>query len=236
MRLNKRNWWSLSLAMFALLIMTVPEDAFGQRRGGGGRSRPSTRRSTPKAPPKAAKPKASPKRGDKTGKATNKGKFGSSTKKAGKSKKATKADQKAYDKAKANGTAFKTRDAASADFKKKNAAKYGSTYTSQPSTRPGHIPATYAGAGGTTYNISYNQGYGGYGYMGVGGSWIMYNAMQDAAMSGYYNQQMASAGYMYGPRPVVGMGGGVIVMFILVGIAAIVVVVAVFAKRTSSGG
>lgn len=211
------------------LLVAVPDDAFAQRRGGSRRSAPS-RRSSPsraqKAQPKARaqarpKAKAQPKRGGKTGKASNKGSFGSSKKKASpKKKKATKADQKAYDKAKANGTTFKTRKAASADFKKNNAAKYASTYASQPSSRPGHIPQTYA-SGGSTYNISYNQGYGGYGYMGLSGSWIMYNAMADVAMTGYYRRQMASAGYYYGPRPVVGMGGGMIILMVFVGVGVI---------------
>lgn len=226
MRLNKRTWWSLFVLMLGLLI-AVPGDAFAQRRGGGSRrSSPSRSRSTskPRAAKSKARPKAAaPKRGSKTGKASNKNKWGSSKKKAGASKpkkKATKADQKAYDRAKAKGTVFKDRKSASADFKKKNAAKYTSTYASQPASRPGHIPASYA-SGGTTYNISYNQGYGGYGYMGVGGSWIMYNAMGDVAMASYYNRQMTSAGYHYGPRPVVGMGGGMIVLMVFAGVVVV---------------
>lgn len=209
----------------------MPEDAFAQRRGGSRRSTPSRSSSRRSSPPRAqkqkqrAKPKASnTKRGAKTGKASNKKSWGSSKKKAtaGKPKpKPTKADQKAYDKAKANGTVFKDRKSAAADYKQKNAAKYPSTYAMKPVNRPGHIPSTYVGSGGTTYNISYNQGYGGYGYMGVGGSWIMYNAMSDGAMSGYYNRQMASAGYHYGPRPVVRMGGGMIVLLVFSGVIVI---------------
>ncbi len=230
MRLNKRSnsWWTLLVIMFALPL-AVPVDAFAQKRGGSRRS--STRRSTPKrsAPkaPSRAKPKASTKRGGKTGEASNKGKFGSSTKKAGKSKKATKADKKVREKAKANGTYFKDRKSASADFKTKNAAKYGSTYATKPTTRPGHIPPTYVGSGGTTYNISYNQGYGGYGYMGPLGTWMVYNAMADAAMGPYYNRQMASAGYDYGPplRPLRhGPSGGTIFFFIAGGVVVLFVI------------
>ncbi len=200
MKLNKRSLWSVLVFAFALLL-AVPGDAFAQKRGGSrSRSRPSARRTAPKAKAKS-KPKANTKRGGKSGQASNKGSFGSSKKKAGKTKKATKADKEAYEKAKANGTTFKNRKSAAADYKKKNAAKYTSTYASQPATRPGHIPQTTM-VGGTQTTIIYNQGHGGYGYMGVGGSWIGYNAMGDVAMAGYYNRQMSSAGYYYGAPPI----------------------------------
>jgi len=66
-------------------------------------------------------------------------------------------------------------------FKTENAAKYQSTYKTEPATRPAHIPKTYS-SGGNNYNITYNHGYGGYGYYGPSGAWIMYDAMRDAAM------------------------------------------------------
>ena len=212
------------MVMFALLI-AVPGDAFAQKRGGRRPSRPAAKR---KAAP--AKRKAAPKRGDKTGGATKKKDWGSKKKTSSK-KKPTKADQKAYDRAKANGTTFKDRKSAAASFKKKNAAKYGSTYATKPATRPGHIPPTYVGSGGTTYNISYNQGHGGYGYMNSLGAFIVYNAMADIAMAPYYNRQMASAGYMYGPRPVVGIGGGMIVLGVLGGFAVIIFLGAVLSRK-----
>lgn len=227
MRLNKRNCWSLLALMFALLI-AVPGDAFakpGGRSGGSRRSKPSVKRTAPKT-------KAKTKRGGNTGGASKKAKFGSSKKKAGKSKKATAADKKAYEKAKANGTTFKDRKSAATDFKKKNAAKYGSSYATKPATRPGHIPQSYA-SGGTTYNISYHQGYGGYGYMGPLGSWIAYNAMADMAMAPYYNRQMASAGYYYGPPPRYGYGTGTIILFILAGAFLIGLFFAMLRKGSS---
>lgn len=223
LRLNKRSLWSFWVVMSALLFV-VPGDAFAQRRGGGSRSRstPRAKAQRPKTPKVTKRPKADVRRGDKTGGASKKG-FGSGKKKAGKNKKATKADQKAYDKAKANGTAFKDRQSAAASFKKKNAAKYTTTYASKPATRPGHIPQTTM-VGGTSTTIIYNQGGGGYGYMNSLGTFMLYNAMADAAMAPYYNRQMASAGYMYGPRPVVGMGSGSIVLLVFGGIIVIAVI------------
>lgn len=67
------------------------------------------------------------------------------------------------------------------DFKTKYASSYSSKYTAEPVSRPSHIPNAYV-SGGNTYNISYNRGYGGYGYYGPSGAWIMYDAMHDAAM------------------------------------------------------
>ena len=226
----KRSCWSLLVVMFALLI-AVPGDAFGRPRSSSRSSRPrsTAKRTTTKAKPKAA----APKRGAKTGKASKQSSWGSSNKKAGKSKKATKADKKAYEKAKAQGTTFKTRKAATADYKKKNAAKYTSTYTTKPAARPGHIPKTYA-SGGTMYNISYNSGYGGYGYMGPLGAWIVYDAMADVAMASYYNRQMAQAGYYYGAPPVYGMRTGTI-MGIVAGIVLIFVIGAVVMGRSEGG-
>ncbi len=109
----------------------------------------------------------------------------------------SKADQKLYNKAKASGTAFKSKTAATKDFKAKHASKYTSKYATKPTTRPSHIPQTTK-VGNTTYNVTYNQQYGGYGYLGPGGSWIMYDAMRDAAM---LSVLMSNRGYYY-DRPV----------------------------------
>ena len=224
----KRSLWSVLIVAAAFLIV-APEDAFGQKRGRS-RSSSSSSRSTSKSKPKPRTKAASPKRGKAGGKASaKKGQFGSSTKKAGKSKKTTKADVKAFEKAKASGKAFDNRKGAMGKFSKDpaNTKKYTSSYATKPTTRPGHIPPTYRGSGGTTYNISYNQGYGGYGYMGSLGTWIVYNAMADAAMGSYYDRQMMSAGYHVGPRPIVatgfGMGTIVIAAFALLVIAMVVI-------------
>lgn len=213
MRLNKKNWWSLSVAVLAFW-MAVPGDTFA-------RPRPSSRPSPSRV--KVSKPRAAtPKRGGKTGQASQKG-WGSSQKKAGKSKKATAADRKAYEKAKSQGTTFKTRDAAAANFKKKNASKYGSSYASKPATRPGHIPSTTM-VGSTQTTIIYNQAGGGYGYMNSLGTFMLYNAMADVAMAPYYNRQMATAGYYYGAPPRYGPGGGMITLIIMGFLVAVAVV------------
>ncbi len=90
-------------------------------------------------------------------------------------------DQRLYDKAKASGTAYSSKSAATEAFKSKYSGQYTGRYASKPATRPDHIPQTTS-VGGKTYSIDYSRRYGGYGYMGPGGSWIMYDAMADAAM------------------------------------------------------
>lgn len=91
------------------------------------------------------------------------------------------ADQRLYDKAKASGTAYSSKSAATTAFKSKYGNQYTARYASKPATRPDHIPQSTS-VGGRTYPIEYNQRYGGYGYMGPSGSWVMYDAMADAAM------------------------------------------------------
>jgi hypothetical protein len=95
----------------------------------------------------------------------------------------TAAQKKSLTAAKKSGTAYKTKSQAATAFKsnKEMQSKYKSTYTSKPATRPEHIPASTK-VGNNTYNVTYNQQHGGYGYMGPSGSWIMYNAMSDAVM------------------------------------------------------
>jgi hypothetical protein len=219
MRLNRKSLWSALVVMFALMF-AVPGEAFARPRS----SSRSSSRPRASSPARSTSRSATPRRATKTGKVSNRRSAGQSS--SVKSKKATKADQKSYDKAKANGTAFKTRKAASADFKKKNASKYTSTYASKPSTRPGHIPQTTM-VGGKSTTIIYNQSGGGYGYMNALGTFMLYDAMSDMAMRPYYNQQMASAGYAYGPRPVVGMGGGTVFLLILAGAGFVGLVVVI---------
>jgi hypothetical protein len=145
----------------------------GSRSGGYRRSSSTPKRSGTSKKTKASKPGGSP---DKSG--FEKGKVPNIKTKP---RKLSPADQKLKDKAVKNGTSFKSRKAASKDFKYKHGKDYTSTYTTKPATRPSHIPNTYS-SGGKTYNVSYNSGYGGYGYMGPSGSWMMYDAMADAAM------------------------------------------------------
>ena len=91
-------------------------------------------------------------------------------------------EKAAYEKAKKSGTAFSSKADAQKAFKEKHADKYKSTYATKPATRPDHIPQTTTGPNGNTYNITYNQNQGGYGYTNSLGAFIMYDAMSDAVM------------------------------------------------------
>ena len=198
-----RSMWRTAVLGLAMLI-AVPAVSLGQRRGGsrsGGSSRSfgGSRRVTPpkrSAPPKRnfGGSKAKPKSKATAPKGGSKAKSG--TKAKATHKPLSKTDKAAFDKAKKSGTAFKSRKAAATDFKAKNAGKYPSKYGSKPATRPTHIPQTTS-VGGNTYNISYNAGHGGYGYMGVGGAWMAYSVMADVAMT---SMLMSRSGYVYGPR------------------------------------
>ena len=111
--------------------------------------------------------------------------------------KMTKADRALYSKAKTNGTVFKSRAAAKKSFQAKHGNQYGSKFSNKPNRRPDHIPQTTKVNGKST-PVSYNQSYGGYGYMGAGGSWIMYSAMADVAMM---SMLMNRHHYYHGAQP-----------------------------------
>jgi len=186
-----------------LIVSLICADAFGRGRGGrsgGSRSfsRPSPSRRTNTRPAPRRVPNRSTRPQIKRPTTTNKKQF--NTQKRAYDRKASKynKDKKLYNQAKKNGTAFKDKKSAVAAFKKKNAGKYSSKYASKPATRPSHIPQTTQ-VGGKTVNITYNQGMGGYGYMGPSGSWVMYNAMADVAMMSIL---MSRSGYYYGAAPV----------------------------------
>lgn len=107
-----------------------------------------------------------------------------------------------------SGTAYKTKDAAMSDFKTKYADKYPTKFNSEPSVRPDYIPRTYSN-GGSTYNIVYNSGFGGYGYYNALGAWIAYDIMSDALMM---NSLMHRHSYYYPSAPYVGGGVGTTVV------------------------
>ena len=129
-------------------------------------------------------------------------------------------DNAAYKAAKTSGKAFTSKDAAVADFKAKSAAKYTSTYKTEPATRPTHIPMTTT-VGGSNVNVSYNSQYGGYGYMHPTlGTWMMYDMISDAAMmstmmrnDGYYVGQPSTVVYSDGGG--IGRTLGIILSFLL---------------------
>jgi hypothetical protein len=56
---------------------------------------------------------------------------------------------------------YTSRAQAESDFKAQQASKYTNSFKTQPATRPEYIPGSIS-RGGTTYNVTYNNG--GYGY------------------------------------------------------------------------
>jgi hypothetical protein len=108
-----------------------------------------------------------------------------------------------YEAASKSGTVFKTRESAVADFKAKKATTYTSKFATEPTKRPDHIPQTYK-ANGTSYNITYNQNVGGYGYWNGGGpglgSFLLYDLLQDEIN---LNRVMDSQHYYVGNAPVI---------------------------------
>jgi len=105
-------------------------------------------------------------------------------------------DKALYDKAKMSGTAFSTRDEAVKSFQAKNADKFSSKFTTEPSTRPAYIPPSTT-VGGQNYTVVYSPGFGGYGYY-MNGQWMMYDVMRDVAMTSALMHQNQ---YYYGAPP-----------------------------------
>lgn len=128
-----------------------------------------------------------------------------------------------YQRARANGTTYQTRQQAEQAFVGRNSGQYPSRYSSQPSSRPAHIPQTTR-VDGRNVNVTYNTGLGGYGYLHPTlGTWVLYSAMADAAMLGVL---MSNRGYYYGPAPGAYYGGRPSGFW--TGLAVIGIIVAVF--------
>ena len=106
-------------------------------------------------------------------------------------------DSLSYDRAKASGTTYTNKTQAISAFKNKYSSQYTSKFDKEPSSRPSYIPTSTI-EGGKNYNITYNAQYGGYGYMGPSGSWVMYDTMRDAAM---LSVLMGNHNYYYGSPP-----------------------------------
>jgi len=208
----------LMVGIVALMsVMFVSEDAFA--RGGRSSSRSSSSRSSSSrksySKPSANKPSARKSWSQK--KKTVK----PSSRKTAK-KKMTPAQQKSLETAKKNGTAFKSKSAAQSAFKTKHASKYKSKYSTKPATRPSHIPQN-TNVGGVNYNVTYNQGMGGYGYMNTLGTFMMYDMMSDSIMR---NRMMAQQHYIVQPPVIVhrtsSFGGAI--LGVLFGIVILAVV------------
>jgi len=111
----------------------------------------------------------------------------------------SKVEVSRYQSAVKSGKAFTTRESAVADFKAKNANTFTNKFTSEPAKRPSYIPNVYR-SNGQTHTVVYDRQYGGYGYWNGGGpglgTWIMYDALSDAAMM---NTLMSRQNYYVGP-------------------------------------
>ena len=191
--MKSKNWINYLLIALLAFSFSAGEVEAGKKSGGWGGSKSYSK---PYKPSKPSKPKKNwnnqtPKKDEK--KTTDK--TPDFKTKAKPTKTLSKTDKAAYEKA------FKSRESALNDFREKNKQKYTSKYATKPATRPEHIPQTTT-AGGTTYNISYNQNHGGYGYYNALGAFIIYDAMTDVAQASYFNSAMQNQGYYYGPTPV----------------------------------
>jgi hypothetical protein len=169
--------------------------------------------------------------GNSSGSTTNSGPSSSnSTQRSGPTSSAT--DAALGRKVGQGGQTFASRSDAVKDFQQKHAADYKSTFPKEPSTRPDYIPPTTT-VGGNNYHITYNSGYGGYGYY-MGNQWMAYNVMSDAIMMNSlmnrHNYAYNDYGPGYGGGPTYyhrSSGGGVFVglLFIIILVIAAVVVV-----------
>lgn len=136
-----------------------------------------------------------------------------------------------YNRARQQGTTFQTRSQAESAFRQRNASQYSSKYPTQQSTRPSHIPQTTR-VNGQTVNVNYNAGLGGYGYF-MGGQWILYSAMADAAM---LSVLMSRNNYYYGAAPgayVGGYSGGFWTGILIIGI---IVAMFLFVRSAANRG
>ena len=217
----------LSVILSISMLGIVSDDAFARRSGSSrssfSRSSSSSRSTPSKTPSKST--------------------WGNTRKSTANTRSTTKpkrsqADQKLHDKAKANGTAYTSKASATKAFKEKNASQYKSTYSTKPTSRPSHIPESTS-VGGKSYNVTYNQQHGGYGYMGASGSWMMYNTMTDIAMISllmsrnnyYYDTVPISSNPVVSSNPVAvvrhNTSAGVIVAKVLLAVLIICILVAI---------
>jgi len=138
-------------------------------------------------------------------------------------------DTAKYKAAVQSGKTFETRDSAIKDFKTSKASTYTSKYSSEPAKRPEHIPTDYKDSSGKSYNITYNQAGGGYGYWNGGGpglgTFMLYDMMSDQLMM---NRMMEKNNYYIGAPPSSGTSSGFIwvmlIITLVIGVGIVVVI------------
>ncbi len=253
----------MSVLLMAALVITAGNFSFakgsssfgGGSRSSGGMSRSSiggsSRSSAPSASPSksapaapASKPASSATRNDTPSKSAIGGSNSSASSPASRpaAPKLSPADMAQAKSVKQQGPVAATREQGVNNYLKSNpklSTVEGKTsqynhFTSEPSSRPVYIPQTTY-VGGRSVNISFNSGYGGYGYMDpLTNMWV--NAMIiDSIANSAIDRDMAMNGYRYqgdGFAPVVVHRSmsvwsflfGIIVLLFVVGIFWIVLI------------
>lgn len=122
---------------------------------------------------------------------------------SGYSKPSSKVEYNRYKDATKSGKAFTTKESATADFKAKYGSQYTSSFKTEPASRPSYIPSRYR-YNGRDVDIVYNPGMG-YGYWNGGGpglgTFLLYDAISDAANAAMISNAMANRGYYVGAVP-----------------------------------
>lgn len=124
-----------------------------------------------------------------------------------------------------------SREKAIADFKAKNAAKYTTKFDREPTRRPDYIPQGRTERDGSYRPVYYDQQRGGYGYWDALGTFIIYDALTDAAQksnpviintaapngvtttttASAHRNSGSSAGSIFGVLVVLAVVGGVVI-------------------------
>jgi hypothetical protein len=242
MKITHRTCVAAAMAVALAFVPAMDASARGGFRGGGFRSSSAIRsfggaRSSGSlrsitgwgsATRPAAKAKSAPSA------STGSSPFSFTRKSISGSRSSVSAQRGLYDSAKKSGTLFSSKTEASQAFKSRYAKDYGSSFASEPASRPSYIPSS-AYVGGQNVNIVYNQGLGGYGYMHPTlGTWMLFDALGDAAM---LDAAMSNRGYYWGGAPAYISHGqsylGFAFAMLVVLIMAAIIVNAVMRRRTA---
>jgi hypothetical protein len=108
------------------------------------------------------------------------------------------AQRSLFESAKRSGTLFSSRDEAAQAFRSRYAKDYGTSFVSEPQSRPSYIPG-YTLVGGRRSPIAYVPSLGGYGYMNALGAWVLYDALSDPIA---LDPLMARTNYYWGSPPI----------------------------------